>query len=195
MEPGPELDALRSRYRLDAPFVLNVGRLEPRKNLERLIRAFDTVRRRVDARLQLVLVGHDDFRSDTVRRAAEALPDSAVRFLGPVPDDVLPGLYNLASVLAYPSLVEGFGMPVLEAMACGTPVLSSPRGALPEVGGDCVVWAEPEDPDAIASGIERLLTDSDERFRLRRAGLERSSGFRWEETARRTLEAYRKCID
>jgi glycosyltransferase involved in cell wall biosynthesis len=195
LDPGPELDSLRSRYRLEAPFILNVGRIEPRKNLERLIRAFDRVRRQLDDRLQLVLVGQDDFRSETIRREAAELPENAVRFLGPVPDADLPGLYNLASVLAYPSLVEGFGMPVLEAMACGTPVLSSPRGALPEVGGECAVWAEPEDTEAIASGIEHLLTDSDDRDRLRRAGLERSQGFRWEETARRTLEVYRKCID
>jgi glycosyltransferase involved in cell wall biosynthesis len=194
MEPGPELDAVKSCYTLDAPFILNVGRLEPRKNLERLIRAFERIRQSVDKGLQLVLVGKEDFRFETIRRQAVTLPPGAVRFLGPVPDEDLPGIYNLASLLAYPSLVEGFGMPVLEAMACGTPVVSSPRGALPEVGGDAVVWVEPEDEQSIASGIERALSDSEERSRLRRDGLERARGFRWEGTAKRTLEVYRKCI-
>ena len=195
IDPGPELDSVMSRYSLDAPFVLSVGRLEPRKNLERLIRAFEHVRQHLDEGLRLVLVGKEDFRFETIRQEARSLPTNAVRFLGPVPDEDLPAIYNLASVLAYPSLVEGFGMPVLESMACGTPVVSSPRGALPEVGGDGVVWVEPEDEESIAAGIEHVLADSEERARLRRVGLERARDFRWAETAQRTLEVYRKCID
>jgi glycosyltransferase involved in cell wall biosynthesis len=135
LAPG-RVDKVREKYRLESPFVLSVGRLEPRKNLERLIRAFDRVRRRMDPGLELVIVGKEDFRHEAIHREAERLPAGTVRFLGPVPDEDLPALYNLASVLAYPSLVEGFGMPVLEAMACGTPVVASPRGALPEVGGE-----------------------------------------------------------
>jgi glycosyltransferase involved in cell wall biosynthesis len=195
MDTGPELDSVKSRYALDAPFVLSVGRLEPRKNLERLIRAFGRLRQRLDEGLQLVLVGKEDFRFESIHREADSLRPPAVRLLGPVPDGDLPGIYNLASVLAYPSLAEGFGMPLLEAMACGTPVVSARRGALPEVGGDAPVWVDPEDEESIASGIERVLTDSEERARMRREGLERAKRFRWEDTAQRTLETYRKCID
>lgn len=185
------LENVKERYRLDAPFVLSVGRLEPRKNLERLIRAFCRVRERVDRNLELVIAGKEDYRFETIHREAERL-SGAVRFLGPVPDRDLPGIYNLASVLAYPSLAEGFGMPVLEAMACGTPVVASRRGAILEVGGDAAVWVEPEDEESIAAGIEQALDDSP---RLRKAGLERAERFRWGETARRTLEVYRKCLN
>jgi glycosyltransferase involved in cell wall biosynthesis len=193
LEPGPALDDVRQRYRLDRPFVLNVGRLEPRKNLERLMRAFNHVRERVETKLQLVIVGKDDFRFESIHQVAETLPDGTVRFLGPVPDADLPGLYNLADVMAYPSLVEGFGMPLVEAMACGTPVVASRRGALPEVGGEAALWIDPEDEDSIASGLEQSLTDSEATSQRRRAGLERSKLFRWDETARRTLEVYHLC--
>jgi len=194
-DQAPELEEVKARYQLEAPFVLSIGRLEPRKNLERLIRAFGRVRQRLDSNLQLVIAGKEDFRYQSIHEEAERLPTGAVRFLGTVPDKDLPILYNLAGVLAYPSLVEGFGMPVLEAMACGTPVVSSPRGALPEVGGDAVVWVEPEDEDSISDGIENVLTDSEGTARRRASGLEKAQGFRWRETARRTLEVYRDCTN
>lgn len=180
---------LRDRYRLDGPFILSVGRLEPRKNLERLIRAFG----RLDHDVQLAIVGVRDFRHQEIVEAAEPLGER-VRFLGPVPDDDLPGLYKLSEALAYPSLVEGFGMPVLEAMACGTPVLTSRRGALPEVGGDAVHYVDPLDEESITDGLARLLTETAFRADLRRRGVERAEGFRWEDTARRTLSAYRSAL-
>jgi glycosyltransferase involved in cell wall biosynthesis len=192
---APEIGAVITRYQLDAPFLLSVGRLEPRKNLERLIRAFDRVRQGLDQSLQLLIVGKEDFRYDSIHQEAERLPSGSVRFLGTVPDEDLAVLYNLAAALAYPSLVEGFGMPVLEAMACGLPVVSSKRGALPEVGGDSVVWVEPEDESSISAGIEHVLTNSDDIARRRTAGLERAQEFRWLETARRTLEVYRSCTN
>jgi glycosyltransferase involved in cell wall biosynthesis len=190
LEPGPALDDVRQRYELDGPFILNVGRLEPRKNLERLIQAFDQVRRRVDSALKLIIVGKEDFRFETIHEEADKLPEGIVRFLGPVPDADLPAIYNLADLMAYPSLVEGFGMPLVEAMACGTPVVASKRGALPEVGGDAAIWIDPEDEDSMVSGLELCLTDSETASNRRRAGLERAKLFRWEETAKRTLEVY-----
>ncbi len=192
--PGARDEGLAERYELSRPFVLSVGRLEPRKNLERLIRAFAKARERLDRRLTLVLVGARDFRAESVFREIEAAPEGMVRWLGPVPDQDLPPLYNMAEALAYPSLVEGFGMPVLEAMACGTPVVTAPRGALPEVGGDAVLWVEPENEDSIADGVERALTDTELRSHLRGAGPERARGFSWEEVARRTLESYRRAV-
>jgi glycosyltransferase involved in cell wall biosynthesis len=189
--PDIEPASVRERYGLRAPFVLTVGRIEPRKNLSRLLRAFARVRARLGAELVLAIAGAPDFRSDEVVAEAERLPPGSVSFLGAVSDTDLPALYNLAEALAYPSLVEGFGMPVLEAMACGTPVLTSSRGALPEVGGDAVLTVSPEDEEAIASGLERVLTDGELRRTLKAAGPRRARGFTWAETARSTLEAYR----
>jgi glycosyltransferase involved in cell wall biosynthesis len=188
---GPEAENVRERYGLDRPFLLAVGRIEPRKNLTRLIRAFARVRERLSG-LRLVIAGPEDFRSREVFQEMARQPEGSVRILGAVQDEDLPALYNLAEALAYPSLAEGFGIPVLEAMACGTPVVASPRGALPEVGGDAVLWAEPEDEEALAAGIERILSDSELRERLRRAGVRRAERFDWGETAKRTNEAYRR---
>ncbi|MGH9322705.1 MAG: glycosyltransferase family 4 protein [Vicinamibacteria bacterium] len=187
-----DLEPLRRRYGLDLPFVLSVGRIEPRKNLARLIRAFARARAKLGRDLTLVHAGARDFRAKDVFEQAEKLPSGRVKFLGVVPDEDLPGLYNLAEALAYPSLAEGFGMPLLEAMACGTPVLSSTRGALGEIAGDAALWADPENEDEIASGIEKIVSDVALRRNLRAAGRERAGHFDWRETARRTLAAYRK---
>jgi len=178
---------LLERYQLKRPFVLSVGRLEPRKNLERLISVFT----RLEHDATLALVGVTDFRYQSI---LDKIDGRRVKLLGAVSDDDLPGLYNLADALAYPSLAEGFGMPVLEAMACGTPVVTTRRGALPEVGGEAVVYVEPEDETAIADGITQVLTDKALRSTLRERGLARASEFHWEDTARRTLEAYRAAL-
>jgi glycosyltransferase involved in cell wall biosynthesis len=183
---------VRERHGLDGPFVLAVGRIEPRKNLVRLIRAFSRAREKLSGGLRLAIAGQEDFRSSEVREEAARHPKDAIVFLGPVPDSDLPALYNLAEALLHPSLVEGFGIPVLEAMACGTPVLAAPRGAVPEVGGEAVLWIEPEDEDSLAHGIERILTDSALRERLREAGPVRAALFDWDRTAKRTLEAYHR---
>jgi glycosyltransferase involved in cell wall biosynthesis len=190
MEAEPS--AIREHYRLDGPFVLSVGRIEPRKNLLRLIRAFSRAREKLSGGIRLVIAGQEDFRSRDVFEEAARQAEGSVRFLGAVPDPDLPALYNLAEALTYPSLAEGFGIPVLEAMACGIPVLASPRGALPEVGGDAVLWVEPEDEEALARGIETILTDSELRGRLRAAGPHRAARFDWKDTAKGTLEAYRR---
>jgi glycosyltransferase involved in cell wall biosynthesis len=187
----PIPSGLRDRYGLTSPFVLSVGRIEPRKNLVRLIRAFAKARTRLARDLSLAIAGRNDFRSRAVVEEAER-EGAAVKLLGAVPDRDLPALYRLSEALLYPSLAEGFGIPVLEAMACGTPVLASPRGALPEVGGDAVLWVEPEDEAAIEAGIERILTDTELRKRLSTAGPARARLFDWDETARRTLAAYHR---
>jgi len=182
--------ALLKRFELDRPFVLCVGRLEPRKNVERLIGAFSKLKGAVT----LALAGASDFRYRGILERVAASPEGTVKLLGPVSDEDLPGLYNLADALAYPSLAEGFGMPVLEAMACGTPVVTSRRGALPEVGQDAVVYVDPEDEDDIAEALRKVLGDTELRERLRAAGIARAKELRWNETARRTLEAYRRAL-
>ncbi|HSF18145.1 MAG TPA: glycosyltransferase family 1 protein [Vicinamibacteria bacterium] len=186
---------LEARYGLRRPYVLNVGRLEPRKNLERLIRAFGRVRERIDPSLVLALAGDRDFGYETTLSEAARLREGAARWLGPVDDEDLPSLYRGATALAYPSLAEGFGMPVLEAMACGIPVLTSPRGALPEVAGDAALMVDPEDEEALAAGLEKIHSDESLRKGLIARGLARARGFDWEESARRTLAAYRVAVE
>lgn len=183
-------DGLRERYGLSRPFILSVGRLEPRKNLERLIRAFATL----DGELTLALVGVSDFRFQSIVELVQASERDSIKLLGAVDDDDLPGLYNLAEALAYPSLAEGFGMPVLEAMACGTPVLTTRRGALPEVAGDAALYVEPEDEGSIADGISQITTNTELRSRLRERGLARAKDYEWDTTARQTLNAYRRAL-
>jgi glycosyltransferase involved in cell wall biosynthesis len=192
MTGAEDLDRLarvKKRYALEKPYLLSVGRLEPRKNLVRLIRAFRLARPNLDPGLELILVGQKDFRFEAIQEEIQRAPDG-VRFLGPVPDEDLPALYNLARLFVFPSLVEGFGMPVLESMACGTPVVASRRGALPEVGGDAVAWVEPEHEESIAAAMTDLLTDTDRATRFASAGLARARSFSWETAARQTLAVY-----
>lgn len=189
-----DLARVKARYELERPFILDVGRIEPRKNLVRLIRAFRRVREKVAPSLELILIGKKDFQFEAIDEEMGASKDIGVRMLSSVPDEDLPAFYNLAELFAFPSLVEGFGIPILESMACGTPVVTSRRGALPEVGGDAVAWVEPEDEDSIASTLEKVLTDGETADRLRKEGLSRAKQFSWGDTAQRTLEIYRACV-
>jgi glycosyltransferase involved in cell wall biosynthesis len=148
---------------------------------------------KVDPGLQLIVAGEEDFGFETIYAEAARTPHGAVRFLGPVPDEDLPALYNLARVFAFASFIEGFGMPILEAMACGTPVVASDGGALAEVGGSAFLRIDPRDEDSIGEGLARALTDDVLRESLRAAGLARAGTFSWTETARRTLRAYEDC--
>jgi glycosyltransferase involved in cell wall biosynthesis len=185
------LESIRARYGLPASFVLYVGTIEPRKNLPRLLRAFQLVRRQGFPRHALVLVGHRGWMDAAIMRTVEELQlDGSVRMLGYVPTEDLVALYNLAEVLAFPSLYEGFGLPVVEAMACGTPVLTSPRGSLAEVAGAAAEFVDPLDVECIGDGLRRLLADPGRRAELRAAGLARASRFRWDETAARTRRVY-----
>ncbi|MBN9225396.1 MAG: hypothetical protein ABS63_01855 [Microbacterium sp. SCN 70-27] len=173
---------------LTRPYVLAVGTLEPRKNLERLLDAWLKLDPAVRARFDLALVGARGWEDDGIVGKAEA---AEVRLLGRVSDPELRALYAGASAFAYPSLYEGFGLPPLEAMAAGAPVLTSNLSSLPEVVGDAAVQVDPHDTDAIAHGLERLLTDDALATRLRDAGRARAAGFTWDRTAASTLEALR----
>ncbi len=190
--PAPDaLARARARYGLARPYVLFVGLLEPKKNLEALLAAVARLRRDgAWGDTELVVVGAPGWGPAPAARAHALGLDGAVRFVGPAPDADLPALYGGALAFAFPSLWEGFGLPVLEAMAAGAPVVASNRGALPEVTGGAALLVEPA-PDPLAEGLARILADADLRARLREAGLRRAAAFSWERTARETLAVYR----
>ena len=190
----PDMEAVervRERYQLNGPFALYVGNIKPHKNLERLIDAFDLVRRNGYERLELLIIGDQISKYPRLRRAVDKHKlHKHVRFLGFVADDTLAALYRLATVFVFPSLYEGFGLPPLEAMASGTPVVTSNRSSLPEVVGDAAVLVDPYSAASIAEGIQRVLSDADLRRTLSERGLARAREFSWETSIRRIHEVY-----
>jgi glycosyltransferase involved in cell wall biosynthesis len=173
---------------LDAPYVLAVGTLEPRKNLERLIAAWASLDDAARAGHVLALVGPVGWDAGPILEAARA---AGAHLLGRVSDEELRALYAGCSAFAYPSLYEGFGLPVLEAMAAGAPVLTSNVSSLPEVAGDAAVLVDPTDATAIAAGLARLLSDTAQAADLRARGRARAATFSWERTAAETLALLR----
>jgi glycosyltransferase involved in cell wall biosynthesis len=188
------LERLRREYRLDRPFALTVGTPEPRKNLPRLLRALRRLRAEPATRdIILVHAGPPGWLGDAVHVAVRDLGlADAVRFAGFVPDADLPALYAMARVTVYPSLFEGFGLPILEAMASGCPVVTSNVSSMPEVAGEAAILVDPANVDEIADAIRRLWLDDELRGRYRRAGLERSARFTIERMARETIAAYQR---
>jgi glycosyltransferase involved in cell wall biosynthesis len=197
VDPGEaERERVRERYQIRGRFVLFAGNVKPHKNLERLIRAFARVRcQEGNEDLRLVLIGDDVGRYASLRRTAdEAGVRQEVRFFGFVPHETLAALYRMATVFAFPSLYEGFGLPPLEAMACGTPVVTSRISSLPEVVGDGALLVDPYSEDDIAQGIARLLDDQDLRARLIERGLERAAGYSWTRSVRQIHAGYLKAL-
>jgi glycosyltransferase involved in cell wall biosynthesis len=188
-----EEDVVRvsERYQLQSEFVLYAGNVKPHKNLGRLIEAFYLVRKRGLEHLKLVLIGDEISKYTALRRAVHQYQlHKYVRFLGYLPEETLAVMYRLAAVFVFPSLYEGFGLPPLEAMASGTPVVTSNVSSLPEVAGDAAVLVDPYDPHAIADGIYRVLTDEKLRRDLRRKGVARAGQFSWEQSVRRVRAIY-----
>ena len=186
------LQGVRRKYGLEnAPFVLTVGTLQPRKNHARLVRAFS----KVDNRYLLVIAGDPGWSYDeTMQAIRETGQAERVRLIGYVGDD-LPALYSAATALAFPSLYEGFGFPPAEAMACGTPVVASNVSSLPEVVGNAGLQVDPFDVDALAEALVRLTEDNDLRAELRKRGFEQASRFTWEEAAETLWKVYCKLLN
>jgi glycosyltransferase involved in cell wall biosynthesis len=192
--PPPDAVArVRERYQLDHRFLLYVGNIKPHKNLVRLIEAFSELRTGDLADLKLLIIGDEISKLPALRHAVHRHKlHKHVRFLGYVPDDQLAVLYRLAAVFVFPSLYEGFGLPPLEAMASGTPVVASNVSSLPEVVGDAAVLVDPHDIDSIVDGLRCVLTNPARADDMRRKGLERSREFSWERSVARTLEVYKR---
>lgn len=181
---------LEQRFSIEGSPVLAVGTLEPRKNFERLLSAYAGLDEELRRAHPLVIAGGAGWKSSSLRRRIDEL--ATAHHLGPVGDDDLGALYSAAAVFAYPSLAEGFGLPVVEAMACGAPVLTSNLSSLPEVAGDAARLVDPHDVEAIRRGLDELLRDEGEPERLRGLGRRRAASFSWAETARRTAALYRR---
>ena len=189
--PDGEVREALARHGLEPGFLFSLGRLNRRKNLSRLLLAYGALRARGPVP-PLVIGGKPDYGVEEVLRGARLSADPGVRFVGLVPDADLPAFYAGALGFVYPSLFEGFGLPVLEAMACGTPVIASDRSALPELVGDAGLLVDPESVEALAGALGVLVGDPERRRQLGRRGLERSRAYDWTETARRTLDVYRE---
>ncbi|MGI8857526.1 MAG: glycosyltransferase family 4 protein [Thermomicrobiales bacterium] len=186
------LSQFRHDHHLPERFILFVGTLEPRKNLRRLIDAFARVARD-DCEVALVIVGGSGWMtSDLAPLVQQRNLGDRITFTGYVPDDELPRWYQAATIFCYPSLYEGFGLPVLEAMACGTPVVTSNTSAIPEVAGDAAVLIDPTDVTALADSLLALLSDAPRWEELGRAGIARSRGYSWECTAAATYAVVRE---
>jgi glycosyltransferase involved in cell wall biosynthesis len=193
--PEEEGDALRARERLGLPegFILYVGNIEPKKGLGTLVRALALARRAHGLREPLVIAGARAWGAGELDRAiAEARVGDSVRLLGYVPDADMPTLYAAATAFAFPSIYEGFGLPPLEAMACGTPVVVSDGGSLPEVTGDAALRVHVGDEDALADALVRLCGDDGLRRRLREQGLRRVTGLTWARHAAAVHSVYRE---
>lgn len=188
-----ELEPIRRRYRLPEEFLLFVGAFVPRKNLVRLVEAFRELDRPRRHACPLLLVGSRGWMSEPLRRAVEPLvTEGSIRFPGYIPDADLPGLMNLATALICPSLAEGFGFPALEAMRCGTCVVASRVGSLPEHLGDAALWVDPLNLDSIRAGLIRVVDDADLRSRLGAAARARACRFTWERTADAVAGIFRR---
>lgn len=189
-----KLEIIRKKYKLPDRFLLYVGTIEPRKNLKRLLRALRRVHDSGDL-IPLVMVGPRGWMMNDFEALVKDLTlQNKVSYLGYVPTDDLPVLYSLATIFVFPSLYEGFGLPPLEAMACGTPVLSSNRSSMVEICGDAAMLIDPESENEIAEGIRFLLANETERLAFREQGIVRSRQFSWNIAAGQTIEVYKKVL-
>ena len=183
----PVAGPLPSRYGVEGDYLLYVGTVEPRKNLLRLIEAFD----RLEQKLKLVIVGVSGWDNKAVYRAAN--PD--IIFTGYVPEEDLPKFYCNARLLIYPSLYEGFGLPILEAMKCGCPVVTSNISSMPEAAGDAALLVDPYNVEEIKNAVQKVLCDSELRGKMIDRGFRQANRFSWEKTAAETIKVYERVLN
>lgn len=185
------MELARQRYQLDHPFILYVGNIKPHKNLERLIDSFARARSQGLDDLKLIIIGDEISKYPPLRQSVHKHKlDKHVRFLGFQPMETLAAFYRLARAFVFPSLYEGFGLPPLEAMACGTPVVTSNVSSLPEVAGGAAMLVDPYDEDAIASAIVRAVSDDSLRADLIEKGLQRARTFSWKQSVKKIHDIY-----
>ena len=179
-----KIEPVLKKYRLNPDFLLFVGTLEPRKNLIRLLKAIDLLEE-----VTLVIVGQEGWRAKEIKKQA-ARCRHHLRFLGYVPDQDLPALYNAAKLFVYPSLYEGFGLPVIEAMACGCPVVTAKTSSFPEICGQAAILVDPDNINSLARGIKEILSRPALSKTLKEKGLKKAKEFSWQKCAQETLRVY-----
>ncbi len=193
--PESYLRSVQAAFGLPARYILQVGLIEQKKNLAAVLRA-STAALNAGLADAVVFAGRDGLGAAGIRRLASRLGlDGKARFLGYVPQDLLPGLYSLATLFVFPSHYEGFGLPVLEAMASGVPVIASSTSAIPEVAGDAAMLIDPADVNGLSRAIRTALTDESLRARLRDRGLSRARMFSWDEAAAKHVGLYRRVLE
>jgi len=192
---GTQCSSIVEDLGIQTPFLMYLGNLKPHKNVTTLLRAFAQLRQRKKLPHSLVIVGDDPRWKPSVVQECQRLgiPGCTV-FLPYVAQSLLPSVYAAASLLVMPSTIEGFGLPVLESMACGTPVVASRAASLPEVGGDAALYFDPSSPEELAVQIERVLQSTNLRDSLRSKGIERAKQFSWRQAARKHSELYSQLL-
>ena len=192
--PEDGVQATLARYRISLPYILFLGAQDKRRNLPHLLQAYARLRRQGERRL-LVIAGAHRGQSGSIAQEWHSLGiEDSVIFLGHVANADLPALYSGADLFVFPSLYEGFGLPPLEALACGTPVVCSNAASLPEVVGDAAVTFDPHNVEEMADAMRRVLANRDLREYLRQRGLQRAAQFTWERTARETVKVYEQVL-
>ena len=188
------ISSFKEKFALPENFILYVGNLKSHKNLGTLLKAFGVLKKKKEIEESLVLTTGGKPADELIRQVCDEGIEKSVKFLPFIPDEELPLLYNCARVFVFPSLYEGFGLPLLEAMACGVPVVCSNSASIPEVVGEAAIMCDPEDCGAFADGMHRLLRDDSLRSKLTSEGMKRAKFFSWAETAKKTVEVYMKCV-
>lgn len=198
-EERTKIKKVQEKYKIEGPYLLFVGTIQPRKNLVRLMEAFSRyLREKGDEqtkRMELVLAGGIGWNAEQIYATPTRLNiQQRVKFIGYVDDDDLPYLYAGAEIFVFPSLYEGFGLPVLEAMAVGTPVITSNVSSLPEVGGEAAYYVDPESVSSIMNGLSRVMTQSELRQKMIDRGYQQVKKFSWEQAARETCEVFQRAL-
>lgn len=191
-----KINDVKAKYGVNGPYLLFVGNIEPKKNIEKLIRAFVMLRNETDYKYSLLIAGGKAWHYPKVRDLVRELQISnEIIFTDVVEDDELPHLYSGAELFVFPSLHEGFGIPVIEAMSCGTPVVTSNATSIPEIAGDAALLIDPSSESEIAEAMHKILSSSIIRGQLIKKGIERAKKFSWEKTSLETLKLYKENYD
>lgn len=184
------------KYDISEEYIFNLGTLEPRKNIKTLIEAYARLPAIVKRKNRLIIGGGRGWLNSEIDKLVKSLNiQQYIKFIGYVKEEDLPALYSAAKLFVYPSLYEGFGLPVLEAMACGTPVITSNSSSLPEIAGDAAILVEPADTKQLTDYMLLLINDEKLRHQMSLKGMEQAKKFSWEKTARETLDIYEKIYD